>query len=107
MQGAYKRRTEAWPRHEARSLPRPTAPIIENINPICYSLPVYISFKGADEGILFSSSFLYMPSRALPLREALYEGFFLIDFYSVKEQRDCDYPTIVACIRIHGSKRSD
>ena len=24
----------------------------ENINPICYPLPVYISFTGADEGIL-------------------------------------------------------
>ena len=40
---------------------------IENIDPICYPLPVCIRFEGTDEGIFFSSSlYMYLAGPYIP-----------------------------------------
>ena len=59
----------------------------KNIDPICHSLPVYISFKDTDGGILCSSSFLCITGLIISREDFVRKKLVLIGFFVSLKRR--------------------
>ncbi len=68
----------------------------KKIDPICYSLPVHVSFKDTDGGTLRNSSFLYLTDLITSREDFVRRNLVISSYFFLRKRR-----TDVRHLRVH------